>query len=135
MKRKSGSWLFYVLLLVVFAVSSYLLIKNGEHFQPKADNISIDLPSPTGGEQNIGDRALFIQSVMQNFGEPFAVLLMQMIAILFVARVFGYLFVKMGQPTVIGEIIAGIVLGPSLLGYFYPEVFEFIFPDKSMGNL
>jgi Kef-type K+ transport system membrane component KefB len=33
---------------------------------------------------------------------------------------FGWVFKKIGQPTVIGEIIAGIVLGPSLLGMYFP---------------
>ena len=62
-------------------------------------------------------------------------LLLQIISILIVSRLFGYIFVKMGQPTVIGEILAGIVLGPSLLGYFYPQAFHFLFPVSSLGNL
>lgn len=41
---------------------------------------------------------------------------------------FGELFRKLKQAPVVGEIIAGIILGPTLLGYFFPEVFEFIFP-------
>jgi Kef-type K+ transport system membrane component KefB len=35
-------------------------------------------------------------------------------------------FQKIGQPSVIGEIIAGIVLGPSLLGLYFPGFQEFI---------
>lgn len=41
----------------------------------------------------------------------------------------------MGQPTVIGEIIAGIFLGPSLLGMWFPEYSTFLFPKESLGNL
>jgi Kef-type K+ transport system membrane component KefB len=52
-----------------------------------------------------------------------------------VARIFGYLFKKIGQPAVIGEIIAGIVLGPSLLGYYFPSVSSMLFPSESLGNL
>ena len=37
-------------------------------------------------------------------------------------RLFGYLFSLIGQPGVIGEIVAGIVLGPSVLGLFFPEL-------------
>jgi Kef-type K+ transport system membrane component KefB len=36
------------------------------------------------------------------------------------ARVFGWLFGKVGQPPVVGEILAGVILGPSLLGRLYP---------------
>lgn len=37
------------------------------------------------------------------------------------ARVFGWLFGKVGQPPVVGEILAGVILGPSLLGRLYPD--------------
>lgn len=78
---------------------------------------------------------IFINSISQNIGEPVAMLLMQIIAILFVSRIVGWFFIKMGQPTVIGEILAGIILGPSLLGYFYPEAFNFLFAPESLDNL
>jgi len=78
---------------------------------------------------------MFKQSIMNNIAEPAAMLLLQIISILIVSRIFGYLFAKIGQPTVIGEILAGIVLGPSLLGYFYPHAFHFLFAAKSLGNL
>jgi len=42
---------------------------------------------------------------------------------------------KIGQPTVIGEIIAGIFLGPSLLGLFFPQFSNFLFPTESLVNL
>jgi len=41
----------------------------------------------------------------------------------------------MGQPTVIGEIIAGIVLGPSLLGLLFTQISSFLFPINSLENL
>src|SRR5690606_19821615 len=55
--------------------------------------------------------------------------------IILVARFFGILFRKIGQPSVIGEIVAGIVLGPSLLGNYFPEISSFLFPVASLGNL
>jgi Kef-type K+ transport system membrane component KefB len=62
-------------------------------------------------------------------------LLLQIITIVLVARIFGWIFRKIGQPTVIGEIIAGIVLGPSLFGLYFPEVKEALFPVASLGIL
>src|SRR6478672_10807955 len=47
--------------------------------------------------------------------------------ILISARVLGELFRKFKQPAVIGEILAGILLGPSLLGTLSPHLFESIF--------
>ena len=66
---------------------------------------------------------------------PLSILLLQIIVILFVARAVGYLFQRIGQQAVIGEIAAGIILGPSLLGWLAPDVFLFLFPVASLGNL
>jgi Kef-type K+ transport system membrane component KefB/mannitol/fructose-specific phosphotransferase system IIA component len=48
--------------------------------------------------------------------------------LLFFARLFGELAKNLGQPAVLGEIIAGIVLGPTLLGTLFPELHAAIFP-------
>ncbi len=47
--------------------------------------------------------------------------------ILITARILGELFRRFKQPAVIGEILAGIILGPSLLGNLFPHLFESIF--------
>jgi Kef-type K+ transport system membrane component KefB len=44
------------------------------------------------------------------------------------ARVFGYLFTRIRQPKVVGEILAGVLLGPSLLGRFAPAISAAILP-------
>jgi len=44
------------------------------------------------------------------------------------ARVFGHLFTRIRQPKVVGEIFAGVLLGPSLLGRFAPAVSALILP-------
>ena len=77
----------------------------------------------------------FVVSMNHNFQDPLAILLAQIVMIILVARFFGWIFKKIGQPTVIGEIIAGIVLGPSLLGMYFPEFSTALFPEASLGNL
>src|SRR6204780_4868012 len=49
------------------------------------------------------------------------------------AKLAGELMQKLDQPSVLGEIMAGILLGPTLLGHFKPELYAFIFP--ATGNL
>ncbi len=56
-------------------------------------------------------------------------------AILLAARVFGWLFQRIGQPRVVGEMTAGIILGPSLFGRFFPGAFAFVFPSSSLPAL
>jgi Kef-type K+ transport system membrane component KefB/mannitol/fructose-specific phosphotransferase system IIA component (Ntr-type) len=48
--------------------------------------------------------------------------------LLFFARLFGEIAKNLGQPAVLGEILAGILLGPTVLGYFLPGLFETLFP-------
>ncbi|MDN5939283.1 MAG: cation:proton antiporter [Salinisphaera sp.] len=54
-------------------------------------------------------------------------LLVQLAVILLAARVFAKLFRLVHQPGVVGEIAAGLALGPSLLGMLWPEAFAAIF--------
>jgi len=77
----------------------------------------------------------FLHTIVLNYSEPLAILLAQILAIILVARLFGWLANKIGQPTVIGEIIAGIVLGPSLIGAYFPEFYTTLFPEHSFNNL
>lgn len=62
-------------------------------------------------------------------------LLFQLLIILSTVKLFGFLFKTINQPAVIGEIIAGIVLGPSLVGALFPTTFGFVFPKESIGTL
>ncbi len=61
--------------------------------------------------------------------------LIQLIIIIITSRVFGYFFKKMGQPTVMGEILAGIFLGPSILGSLFPAYLQAIFPPGSLDTM
>lgn len=78
---------------------------------------------------------LFLQFIEDNLHHSLTTLLIQIIAVLLMVRLFGYLFNLIGQPGVIGEIVAGIVLGPSVLGFFFPDAFLFLFPAHSLTNL
>lgn len=70
-----------------------------------------------------------------NAGSPFAIFIFQTSLIILVARICGWLFRKIGQPAVIGEIFAGILLGPSLMGDLFPGFSHFVFPPSSLPNL
>jgi Kef-type K+ transport system membrane component KefB len=45
------------------------------------------------------------------------------------AKLAGELMQKIGQPSILGEISVGILLGPTVLGHFKPGVYEFLFPS------
>ncbi|MCX6074767.1 MAG: cation:proton antiporter [Campylobacterales bacterium] len=77
----------------------------------------------------------WIENFLKQLHHPLALLLIQIVVIMVATRLFGFLVSFVAQPTVVGEIIAGIVLGPSLLGLFFPEFSILLFPKESLGNL
>lgn len=126
MKKYKNS-IFYLVVTGVFLFLMYLIINKGKTLEANETIVS-----PISDKGSWGD---FIASMLHNFQDPLAILLAQIITIILVARIFGWIFKKIGQPSVIGEIIAGIVLGPSLLGLYFPEVSAALFPVASLGNL
>lgn len=76
-----------------------------------------------------------VATFSENLGHTLPMLIVQIITIIACSRFLGFFFSRIGQPSVIGEILAGILLGPSLLGLYFPEVSGMIFPPSSLGNL
>jgi Kef-type K+ transport system membrane component KefB len=62
-------------------------------------------------------------------------LVLQIAVVLATCRIVGSVFFKLGQPRVVGEMFAGIMLGPSLLGAIAPQWSAFLFPPSSLGFL
>ncbi|MEY2922754.1 MAG: hypothetical protein RL108_1380 [Bacteroidota bacterium] len=122
---KNGA--FYIAVTGGFSALIYWIISEGKLLEV---NKEIVLTSSQKGSWND-----FVESMLHNLQDPLAILLAQIVTIIIVARFFGWVFKKIGQPTVIGEIIAGIVLGPSLLGMYFPEFSATLFPVESLGNL
>lgn len=120
--------LFYLFTIGGFFVLMYFIVLKGEPLEV----------SKITEVQKVPDSNSFGQikdTLHHNVTHPLAILLLQIITIIVVSRVFGFIFKKIGQPTVIGEIIAGIFLGPSFIGMFFPEFSLFLFPKSSLPNL
>jgi len=121
--------IFYLVVVLSFLFMMYWVVQFGKPLEAGKTEIVVSVAS---------DQSLFEQfkgTFFESLTHPLATLLLQIITIIFTARTFGFLFNKIGQPTVIGEIIAGIFLGPSLLGNWFPEYSAFLFPVTSLPNL
>lgn len=127
MQRAKKNYLIYAVMLLLFGALIYMAIEEGDRFSHHA------VTSSTVAEDT--PFTMFCQFVTDNLHHPLSILLIQIIAVLLMVRLFGFLFKHIGQPGVIGEIVAGIVLGPSVLGYFFPDVFQALFPPESFTNL
>ena len=119
--------IFYLVVTGCFTALIYWILSMGKGLEVHKKFL---LPVTENGHWND-----FVDSMSLNLHHPLAILLAQIITIILVARFFGWVFRKIGQPSVIGEIIAGIVLGPSLLGLYFSEFSLTLFPVASLGNL
>ena len=117
----------YFLLILVFVGGVWLILTAGSGLSPAATT-----PVTTGPTN---PPPSFTGVLWENFRTPLSILLMQIIVILLMAGLFRWLFRRMGQPPVMGEMVAGIVMGPSVLGLIYPEAVTFLFPASSMETL
>jgi Kef-type K+ transport system membrane component KefB len=126
MKNYKNSF-FYLIVVGIFSALIYWTLKNGKLLE-KPDVLKV----VSTGNSDYQD---FLDSLHHNITHPLAILLAQIVTIILVARFFGLICKKIGQPTVIGEIIAGIVLGPSFFGSYLPEFSVLLFPDSSLDNL
>lgn len=62
-------------------------------------------------------------------------LLLQLASMLILARVFAEIAQKFKQPAVVGELLAGIILGPTILGTVNPDFFEYLFQSNPSANI
>ncbi|CAA7193782.1 Na(+)/H(+)-K(+) antiporter GerN [Chryseobacterium potabilaquae] len=119
--------IFYTITITFFSCLMYFFIIEGQTLEIK-ENIVTKINNGSSWEN-------FQESFKTNLHHPLALLLAQIVTIILTARFFGWICIKLKQPSVIGEMIAGIILGPSLLGIYFPEFSAFLFPKESLGNL
>jgi len=131
MKKGTKNIAFYLLMILIFGILMYLITKQGEY---KEIDIAVKTVKNAPADFREGF-SIFISSVYEHIRSSIGILLLQIITILLICRAFGWIFKKFGQPTVVGEIMAGIVLGPSVLGHVLPDVSAFLFPPESLGNI
>ncbi len=132
MNRKRGL-IFYIVIVAGLGAAIYWIIEqgNGLHLPASKTHQQQQTTNTTTGSSF----DVFADSFNQNLSDPLTILLLQIIVIIAFARLVGFLFKKIGQPAVIGEIVAGIILGPSIVGLFFPQINHFLFPPASLGTL
>jgi Kef-type K+ transport system membrane component KefB len=122
-KRKHATnYIYYLALLIIFGLGIWLILALGAQL-PRSTSAVL---TPAVQE------ALHTKSTDRS---PLSILLLQVILIIVVAKVVAAVFRRIGQPPVMGEMVAGIALGPSLLGWLSPQTSAFLFPPASMTTL
>jgi Kef-type K+ transport system membrane component KefB len=122
--KTTGKLLFYILTIGGLLALIYVVINAGSLLE----NTSV-INKPVQHE------VPFSQELLKALHHPLAVFLFQVLTILIAVRLCSALFKKIGQPPVMGEMAAGIILGPSVLGAFMPAFSAFVFPKESLSHL
>jgi Kef-type K+ transport system membrane component KefB len=118
---------FYGLMILVFGAAIYWLLQRGIPLD-QAHKLAV---GPSAGHRQPD----FSTTLKSRLEDALPRLLLQVVVIMAFTQLLGRLFRKIGQPSVIGETVAGIILGPSLLGLLFPGTFHFLFPPESLDNL
>ncbi|MEG1679579.1 MAG: sodium:proton symporter, partial [Stenotrophomonas sp.] len=88
----------------------------------------MEVPVPVQQAVKAGSAALHSSS-------PLGLFLLQLLVLLLVAKGTGRLLRWFGQPAVIGEMAAGLMMGPLLFGSVFPQLQAALFPASSLGPL
>jgi Kef-type K+ transport system membrane component KefB/nucleotide-binding universal stress UspA family protein len=64
-------------------------------------------------------------------GHAEALLIAQVVALIVVGRLLGEVLQRFGQPALVGQLLAGLILGPSLLGAIWPQAQHALFPNDA----
>lgn len=117
----------YLAATLIFGAGIYFALDRGKRLEGSraVPAVEASAPEPAGATSGL----------LETLHHPLPLLLLQLITIVLTARLLGALFQRIGQPPVIGEIVAGILLGPSLLGAVAPGVSAFLFAPSSTGLL
>lgn len=108
------------LLMLAGTIAGFLLVRQfGETLQT-----AVALPAVAGAKFGVAHR-----------NEALLHVLLALVAVIVTGRLLGTVFRYLGQPPVIGEVIAGIMLGPSLLGYISPEFAGYLLPQTVAPTL
>ena len=135
--QRTMKWvvLVYGGLVVVFGLVICLALEWGQlslHPSPSAATLSSITRAALDPS---AEPSWFWSALRENMEAPLGRLLLQFIVILLATRSIGAIFRKFGQPAVIGEMTAGILLGPSLFGWLWPGAFGFVFAGESLPVL
>lgn len=133
-RPRSRNALFYSVLLVTFGVAIVLALRAGRSLEANRPSVG-SAAATSAGPVSTASPAISKEAGAGALADPFTRLVVQLVVIIAAARLLGALFARLGQPSVVGEIAAGIALGPSLLGALAPALSSALFSASSIGTL
>jgi Kef-type K+ transport system membrane component KefB len=129
----------YLVIVSIAGLGIFFILHVGSQLPPPVSPLSTEFAAQiTQHVTAAGDSSFFASvtsSLRQNGTSPLSRLFLQLSVILIACYVVGWIFRRFGQPAVVGEMMAGILLGPSLFGLLAPNAFHFVFAASSLDAL
>lgn len=127
----------YLIIISLAALGIFFVLHAGSQLSPPRapahGMTALAAPVHTAAPDSFLDSAK--ASLFQNGSSPVSRLFLQLFIIIVASCLAGVGFRRIGQPAVVGEMLAGILLGPSLFGLLIPGAFQFVFPATSFEPL
>src|SRR6266480_974006 len=129
----------YLLIVSVAGLGIFFILHFGERLPAPASPLPTESVARTTPDVTaVGDSSFFASvesSLRQNGANPLSRLFLQLLIIVSASCAVGWIFRRFDQPAVVGEMMAGILLGPSLFGLLAPNIFQFVFAASSLDAL
>ncbi|MGH8092530.1 MAG: cation:proton antiporter [Chthoniobacterales bacterium] len=128
------------LLIVGLAAFGMLMILHAGHRLHQQDlpatvysGIEVNQPGVSAATHSFGESIK--DRLLQNAKDPLSRFFLQLVAIITLSYSVGWIFTRCGQPAVVGEMLSGVLLGPSLFGLLAPQAYQFVFAASSLEPL
>jgi Kef-type K+ transport system membrane component KefB len=130
--------LLYLLIVSIAGFGIFFILHAGSHLPSPGYSVATPFIN-SAAPQTVTDSASLAASVratlQQNAGDPLSRLFLQLFVVISVSFLIAWIFTRCGQPAVVGEMMAGVLLGPSLFGLLAPHAFQFVFAPSSLEPL
>jgi Kef-type K+ transport system membrane component KefB len=131
--------LFYFFFVCAVGLGVFFILRAGNQLAAPALPLSPQSGSQVTprltGANDYSFSAAVESSLWDNANDPLSRLFLQLFIVIVISYLVGWIFTRFGQPAVVGEMMAGVLMGPSVFGLLAPGAFHFVFASQSLGAL
>ena len=123
----------YLIIVSLVGCGIFFILHLGSQLPQPVPSVPTHVVSPPATDSSLVNSVK--SGLSRNVTDALSRLFLQLFVIIAVCAIVGWLFTRCGQPAVVGEMMAGIFLGPSLFGLLAPNAFHFVFAASSLDAL
>jgi hypothetical protein len=130
--------LYYFFMVTALGLGIFFILRAGNQLSapalPLSTQSSSQITPHLTGADDYSFSAAVESTLRDNANDPLTRLLLQLFVVTSVSYLVGWSFARFGQPAVVGEMMAGVLLGPSVFGLLAPAAFQFVLLPRLLGR-